>query len=481
MEQRAKRLEGSPHRPSAGFPCAGSAGPARRLAALLAPLLLVAAGTGCQSPSPDPRPNLLLITLDTFRADHLGCAGNPAVRTPFLDRLERTGRHWPEAVTAIPLTTPSHATVLTGLSPRGHGLVRNRMRLDPAVPTLAGTLRDAGWRTAAVVSNRTVLDPELGLNHGFGTYDVVEPQRRPASGEGARTTAAARAALDALPAGAPWFAWIHYFDPHLPYVPPAPLDRLYDPGYSGDLSMDRYRVVQEQLHNGEDADPADVRHLAALYAGEITFVDRSVGQLLRATHDAHPIVLITADHGEGLYEHRHYFGHDILLHDPAVRVPMLLAGPLPGEPTPGPLRPEPAQTLDVTPTLLSLAGLEPSAALEGRDLVGEAPRRGTEGRMILETYPDEEKAAPSFGLRSPEGKIIWSAVDGVEAYDLVADPAERANLAASEPEPLPDLHAALMADLQHRPPGKALTIDDERGGLDAETRAALESLGYVDR
>ena len=380
-------------------------------------------------------------------------------------------------MTAIPLTTPSHTTILSGLSPRSHGLVKNRMRLDESVPTVAETFAAAGWRTAAVVSNKTVLDPELGLDRGFETYDVVEPARRPASGEAIRTTAAAVRALAALPADAPRFAWVHYFDPHLPYVPPPPLDLLYDAGYRGNVSQERYRELQDRLRRGEAADPEDVRHLAALYAGEITAVDFGVGRLLRAVEERRPIVLVTADHGEGLYEHRHYFGHDILLHDPSVRVPMLLAG-VPGVTG---TSPDVVQTLDVAPTLLSAAGLEPSPDLEGRDLLGEAPRRAQERRLVLETYPDAAKAKPSFGLRTPESKVIWNADDGLEAYDLLADPREADNLAEAPPPSLRALHEALLADLQDRPPGEAMTIDEERGGLDPETRAALESLGYVDR
>jgi hypothetical protein len=181
--------------------------------------------------APEPRA-VILITLDTFRADHLGAAGHPAVRTPFLDRLARRSTHWTGAVTAIPLTTPSHATILTGLSPRTHGLLKNRMVLSADVETIAEVLQAVGYRTGAVVSSFTVLGPELDLDQGFASYDVVKPEVRPASGEGARTTDAALAWLGAN-GGPGSFLWVHYFDTHLPYLPPPPLDRLYDPDYEG--------------------------------------------------------------------------------------------------------------------------------------------------------------------------------------------------------------------------------------------------------
>ncbi|MBZ0269885.1 sulfatase-like hydrolase/transferase, partial [bacterium] len=134
-------------------------GPAGVLAAALA------AAAGCaRGPQAPDTEGLVLVTLDTFRADHLGCAGNPTVRTPHLDRLERRGVQWDDAVTAIPLTTPSHATLLTGRLPRSHGLVKNRMRLDASVVTLAQRLAQAGWRTGAVVSSAVVLGPEFGLD-----------------------------------------------------------------------------------------------------------------------------------------------------------------------------------------------------------------------------------------------------------------------------------------------------------------------------
>ncbi|HMB70992.1 MAG TPA: sulfatase [bacterium] len=452
-----------------------------RAARALLPVLAGVLAAACADRSA-PDPALVLITLDTFRQDHLGCAGNPVVRTPHLDRLERRGVQWPDAVTAIPLTTPSHATILTGLSPRGHGLLKNRMRLDEAVPTLATRLAAAGYRTGAVVSSGIVLGPEFGLDRGFDSYRVVESETRPASGGGALT---ARASLGWLGehGGPGSFHWVHFFDAHLPYLPPPPLGRLYAPDYAGSLDASAH-AIQQDLREAERVDPADVAYLRAQYAGEITFLDASVGRILTFLELRHPAttVLVTADHGEGLYEHQRYFGHDVLLHETSVRVPLLLAGPAaPRTRFPGRLAPGPARTVDVAPTLLGAAGIEPETRLEGADLPAEPVREGQAARAVLESHPSRGKSPDLYALRAPDAKVIWAPPGTREAYDLSEDPGETRDLAADDRADHAEMLRHLLYDLRENPPGAALTVDAERGGPDAETRAALESLGYVDR
>jgi arylsulfatase A-like enzyme len=425
---------------------------------------------------------VLLVTLDTFRADHLGCAGNPTVRTPHLDRLARRGRHWPEAITGIPLTTPSHATILTGRSPRAHGVLKNRVRLAESVPTAAEMLAGADVRTGATVSNAVVLGPALGLDRGFDTYEVVVPERFPTSGEGAETTA--RAASWLAERGGPGsFHWAHYFDAHLPYLPPFPWDRVYDPDYDGPWSRPAEPI--QTVFSGEpgsDYDRRDVRHLAALYAGEISFLDGCVGELVRAADDAaggRATVIVTADHGEGLWEHERYFGHDRLLYETALRVPLLMAGP--GAPiVAGRLIREEARTRDLAPTILGLFGLEPDPAMEGRDLRVEPPPTGDDRQFVAESHPSREGSPPRYALRTADRKVIWTPRDRRrQAFDLGADPGERRDLWGA------DRLARVLADdleldLRNRPVGRTRTIDDEAGGPDDETRDALRSLGYVD-
>jgi arylsulfatase A-like enzyme len=435
-----------------------------------AALLILNAGCA-RGPAP---PELGLVTLDTVRADHLGCAGNPTVRTPWIDRLARRGTLFADAFTPIPLTTPSHATLLTGLAPRAHGLLRNRMRLRDGVVTIAQRLKGAGYRTGAIVSNRLVLHPDLGLDRGFDTYDVVEPRTLPASGEGALT---ARRATEWLAAhrGGRSFLWVHFFDAHLPYLPPAPWDRIY--GAADDVPSPR---------SGSRADSLDERAVATLrarYAGEVSFLDLCVGGVASAMAEAEDrapsVLVITADHGEGLGEHAAYFGHDLQLYDTTLRVPLVVVPRRGGPdlPPPGTVSREAASTLDVAPTLTALAGLAPDPAEEGRDLVRDpAPASA----FVAETHPEPDKGPPLYAIRTPRRKMIWSPnARRWETYDLARDPAERAPAAAAADTSFESLGAALLLDLRSRPAGALRTIDEERGGVDERTRRELESLGYV--
>lgn len=451
------------------------------VAVLLATVVLAAGGCGGPGGPPAPAgPAVILVTLDTFRADHLGCAGNPVVRTPHLDAFARRALQWTNAVTAVPLTTPSHATILSGLTPRTHGLVKNRMVLPARVRTIAAILKDAGYRTGAVVSSPIVLGPELGLSAGFDTYEVVAPTERPARGEGRSTTAAAVEWL-AASGGAGSFLWVHYFDAHLPYLPPDPLPALYDPDYHGPFALPA-DPVQGIFSTSDAVTPRDVAHLAALYAGEITFLDGCVGDLLRAAEARDAVVLVTADHGEGLWEHERYFGHDVLLYDTAIRVPMLLrAG---GGAADGAgarhLSREPARTVDVTPTLLGLCGVPRGPAMEGRDLLHDPAPEGDALAFVLETHPSRTKAEPLYALRTETEKVIWIQRERRrEYYDLAADPGERHDLADSAGDLYRMLAGDLEIDLRERPAGRPRTVDDEHG-MDDATREALHSLGYVD-
>ncbi len=449
---------------------------ARAAAALGAAALGTAAllGAGCSPRGsehpPSPERSIVLVTLDTFRADHLGCAGHPRVRTPFLDRLARRGTQWSEAVSAIPLTTPSHATILTGWTPRAHGLLKNRMRLDAARVTVAEALRERGFRTAAIVSNATVLSPELHLDQGFASYRVVEPAQRPASGEGRETARAANEIL-ASESAPGLFLWTHFFDAHLPYLPPPPFDRMY-------------RGLRPSGAAKPGApDRGAPRDSAELYAGEISFLDGGVGRLARTIEETgafeHTSLIVTADHGEGLGEHGGYYGHDTQLYETSLRVPLVIAG---AGADAGRVDAEPARTTDLFATVLALAGVprQSRPASEGRDLFGDAPPAGDGLAFVAETHPAREKATPSYALRTGAEKVIWEPRHGRrEMYDLARDPGERVDLGANPSEVFRMLGEDLELDLRNRPVGRSETIDDVRGGPDEATREALESLGYA--
>ena len=276
-------------------------------------LAVVALAPACRrdvarTAAPAERPNVLLVTIDTLRADHLGCYGRQGAATPTLDALARRGVRFETAVAHVPLTGPSHASILTGRGPLGHGFRNNSgFVLAPTVGTAAEDFRQAGYRTGAFVSGFP-LDRRFGFDRGFDTYD----DHLPRGNDRRRTPYVERnadATTDAVlrwlhpssrPAGQPhpWFLWAHYYDPHAPYEPPA-----------ANLA-ERFRATP--------------------YDGEVAFVDRQLGRLFQALAERseidHTIVLVTSDHGESLGEHGEAT-HGIFVYDATLRVPWVMAGP----------------------------------------------------------------------------------------------------------------------------------------------------------
>jgi len=293
---------------------------------------------GCadRAPLPEPPAPFVLVTLDTFRADHLGRIGGwpEPVETPNLDALADRGTLYTRVIAPAPQTVPSHATLLTGEPPASHGVITNRSRL--ARPTIASELSAAGWRTGAFVSS-FVLARHTGLDAGFDTYDDalgfrermpsllrdrVEPT---AERRGDRTVAAA---IDWLARGTTRsFAWIHLYDPHAPYDPPPPWDARYDATRS-DAPGNPQQVRASMAGQGwtNFLVPQDLRRPVARYAGEVSWTDAVVGTLVAALPPDATIVVV-CDHGESLVEHGEFLGHGRTLYEPALRVFAIAAGP----------------------------------------------------------------------------------------------------------------------------------------------------------
>ena len=284
----------------------------RQLVNLAIGLTLAVAVASCRQIAPRSgsadRPNVLLVTIDTLRADRVGSYGYQAASTPTIDALAARGVRFETSVAHTPLTGPSHASILTGHTPLGHGFRNNSgYVLTPQVKTAAEEFRQAGYRTAAFVSGFP-LDRRFGFDRGFELYDDRLPKgndrrRTPYVERFAdATTDAALRWLPTLrpatgPSPAPWFLWVHYYDPHAPYEPPPDL-------------AERFR--------------------ASPYDGEVAFVDRQLARLLQAIdasgESARTIVLVTADHGESLGEHGEGT-HGIFIYDATLRVPWVMAGP----------------------------------------------------------------------------------------------------------------------------------------------------------
>jgi choline-sulfatase len=414
----------------------------RRLAAGLGLFLVAAAGAAALFVRSRPRPNVLLVTIDTLRADHVGCYGDAAAATPVLDALAARGVRFATAVAHVPLTAPSHASILTGLLPLGHGVRDNgSFVLPPSPTTLAEVFHAAGYRTAAFVSGFP-LDHRFGFSRGFDSYDdKLLRGRDPRRAAYVERTAAdtTRATVEWLrSAPAPWFAWVHYFDPHAPYEPP------------GDLAA---------------------RFAASPYDGEIASVDRELGRLLAAADPGPPgtVVLVTSDHGESLGEHGEAT-HGVFVYDATLRVPWIVAGP--GVPR-GRVAPVVARGIDVGPTLLDYARLRVPGAMQGRSL-----RPAADGRAMEDAPSYAESLFCKLNLGWAElhawRTARWKLVEAPrpELYDLLADPGEKQDVSAARTEDARTLRTALEGALAASPP-------DASAAPDRETLARLRTLGYV--
>lgn len=413
--------------------------------------------------------NVLLITLDTVRADRLGCYGYERAETPAIDGLAKRGVRFADAVTAVPITLPSHATIMTGVMPPKHRVRLNGFQqLPEEATTLAEVLRGRGYRTGAVVAS-VVLDAARGLDQGFDSYDdqmtsegravMAGAVERPA----AEVTSAAIRWLDtSTGAAAPFFLWVHYFDPHDPYAPPEPFRS---------------------------------RHAGAPYDGEIAYMDSEIGRLLAhvAELGAAPrtVVVLVADHGEGLGEHGER-AHSHLLYESTMRVPLVIA---PGELIKRPIVMDGGVvcTADVAPTLLDLVGVAgglPDG--DGQSLVAGTAKEGedagdAERAVYMETlWPHLVHGwAPIYALRRHGDKYI--SAPWPEYYDLARDPGERENLLAGDRPPakadLPESAGALALALEGMV-GESASVEggasaSEGASITESARRQLLALGYA--
>lgn len=414
---------------------------------------LAACGGGERAARP---PDVLLVTLDTVRADRLGCYGYAGGTTPFLDRIAAEGLRMDQAIAVAPLTLPSHTSILTGLYPPRHGVRDNAdFRLGASGVTLAERFRERGYFTAAAVGS-LVLASSQGLNRGFDVYD--EPSARPMPvprgvkfafrriGE-RRAAEVTDAALRAVERSGdrPFFLWVHYFDPHSDYDPPQPWSE---------------------------------RFASRPYDGEIAYTDAEIGRLLERLEargrSSDMLVAVVADHGEGLGEHGETT-HGVLLYEATLRVPLLLRWP--GRIPPGTRVREPASGVDLAPTMLDLLGLPPMEGAQGRSFAAAA--RGGEIRPRGPLYSESLYGEHAFGwarlLALREGTVKLLDAPEPEIYDLAEDPSEKHDLAPASPgevrerrERLRNLIAEIGPETYGSP-----------AGMDADRRALLESLGYV--
>src|SRR5918993_907982 len=396
-------------------------------------------------------PHVLLVTIDTLRADRLGSYGYGAAKTPVLDRLAAGGARFADATTQAPLTYPAHVAIVTGRYPAVFGVRLNGMNpLPDEANTIAERLSGAGYWTAAVVGS-VVLERGLGLDQGFGHYDdriaiapaatvAIADLHRPAS---AVTDAALAWLKDRAPAeGAPWFLWTHYFDPHWPYEPPA-------------------------------------RHAAAApgrpYDGEIGYVDAELGRLLAGVDPARTLIVVTADHGEALGDHGEP-DHGFFLHDSTLRVPLIFSGAARTGRIPPRVIPEQVRAVDITPTIADLVGVPPapSDGVSLRPLLEGAARRDVPVSLAESWYPRLHFGWSEL-MSARVGEWKYVAAPKPELYDLRRDPAEQKNLIGERPA----VAARLAAEVERLKTSRASGPAAPVARPDAAAMERLQALGYI--
>jgi arylsulfatase A-like enzyme len=463
--------------------------------------VLVLLALACAAPAPrvlppvgpGPVDHVVLISIDTLRADHLGAWGGAG--TPRLDAFAATGAVFVDATSPAPTTLAAHTSILTGLYPHTHGVPRNGFAIPQQDVLLAERLREAGFTTAGFVG-AVPLQASFGVDQGFDHFDDHFDQRKDdplaflrgtpeleqSQRDGDAVTDAALRWLDReAPEGRRLFLFAHYFDPHAPYVPPGELGPLPDPSVTGTLD-DRRRVRSAWPDPGVQAASDS---LAALYAGEVAATDDRVGRLLdglraRGVLDRALVVLV-ADHGEAFTEHDEVWDHGLGVWQETVHVPLVVAGPG----VSAGRREAPVSTVDVTPTLLDLLGL-PAVGLEGESLAPALRGEALSPRVLFSeaTKPSSEEAEAGVAwqnarkcraARQASFKLVRCPLAGTQAlFDLRADPRELVDLAASRPEVVAALGAALDAwDAGASPPPASFDAD-------AAVTEQLRALGYLD-
>ncbi|MFQ5718458.1 MAG: sulfatase [Acidobacteriota bacterium] len=460
------------------------------VAAPLALLLSVFIFSGRNRLAP-PRFNVVLISVDTLRADHVGAYGYPRPTTPNIDRLARGGVTFSEAICQNTNTNPSHTSMLTGDYPRFHGNWDNFYLLSPDVPLLQEMFARGRARTAAFVSGYTLKNKICGLARGFETYDddFTGKERR-----GDLTADRAIRWLTAN-AGDRFFLFVHLFDPHGPYNPPPDLAARFPPsGPSETVPVQRIPRYQ-RLPTGAPADEVwtDLRRYKARYDAEIAFADIQVGRLLAALTalglDDSTVVLLTSDHGEALDERFHLLDHGGGIGDEEIHVPMILR--LPGGHHAGETFPGQVESIDIAPTLAAAAGLRYPVPTQGKNLLPLIGVSGpsahayalTETRLVPVRWGDRPyDLRPGESLkavRSPEGKLVvfpGRQHDYREFYDLETDPAERTDVYGQQRARARAFEERLAGFLA-MPTRRNTTADPD---TDTATRDIFCTLGYVD-
>jgi len=464
---------------------------ARSMVAILVAVAAVLGGAACRHSGSEPArgpADVLLITVDTLRADHMSLYGYERPTTPHLDRWFGDGAIYERAYSTEANTSPSLVSVLSGLLPQDHG-VRLLYQLLPTATRVLPELLPDRYETAAIVSNMVLTDEAIGLADRFDFYDDFVDERESSRAvyerNAARTTDAALRWLAArAESERPVFLWVHYIDPHGPYRPPTDWPRSFTHDVARTIDIDRVPLYQRERGVTDGLTYVD------RYDEEIAYTDAEVGRLLdrfavlRSIDDT--LVVFTADHGESMMEHERWFTHGYHVYDEIVRVPLMLRGPGMERGR----RTEPASGIDIAPTILRFLGETPPPTMppvDLRDGMGLTPTRP----IFAEATWGGKKQWRAAVTRDEKWMTqVWApsrATMQQRRYDLVGDPGELSAQAWDPDAPAPRQLVELSRtdpDPAGRPAeyakGLLLTAPKVAPRVSAEARERLKSLGYVE-
>lgn len=443
----------------------------------------------CGLESEPRRPNILLITIDTLRADALEPYGATDAVTPNAAQLAAKGVVYEAATTPITVTQPAHCSILTGLYPDQHGVLHNGHVLPKDVLTLVEILKGQGYQTGGFVGVR-FLGRSSGLGQGFDELDApLETIQRRAS----KVVDRATEWLEAADPEAPIFMWVHLFDPHQSYNPPPRFRRDLDPDLSRKIRQIKWKTLNPiARENNGDVPKNILEHAKQLYRGEVEYADQQMGRLLlsfdRLQDPANSMIVMTADHGE-CFENAIFFDHEDCLNEGTVRVPLIVR--YPGGAGAGLRVEHRVSNLDVAPTVLSELAVPKPEIMAGRPL--QETVSGSPGRFVLvrppkTRYPDRVisrlrvirsvASEPVAKQTDPRTRATvgrrWKLLRAPDATRLFRLPNEQKNWAAEEADIRARLLEALEAEMLRYPAGGSAPEDQ-----DPETLEALEALGYV--
>lgn len=467
-----------------------NSGPRALRGALAVSLLLLVLAILQSCSRRTPRQNVVFITIDTLRADHLGCYGYARETSPAIDAFAKKSILFENCISQATSTLPSHSSIFTSLYPPSHGVIHNIGKLSPDVPSLIRVFRDNGFATGAIISN-IVLESRFGLSQGFQTYDerLESRELNRKKFRERRADAATDAAIDWLRSKKEkrFFLWLHYVDPHGAYYPPPEYQKMFvnDELYSREeelpISADNFvpnTIPKYQALFGNN----NPSYYIAQYDGEVRFTDDQIGRLFQFLEQSglmsNTIVVITADHGETFTERDLCFTHTFRTYDEQAVIPLIIHFPDLGPPKRIEAQ---VRAIDIMPTLLDRLGLQNPYPVHGKSLMEMITSGAKPPAEFAVTYSDyglkvlDSQFGSQKSIRTLRWKLTRNSLDGSkELYNLQEDPLEKNNLAQREPAVLNEMEK-LLDDLEWRLERRAML----RPKLSPKRIEQLKSFGYL--